>query len=67
MNYKSFQRSIQKFNNELKFFLNTITETANDILNNHLSKILKSLSIWVAFGIVNRSQAVDIGHQRIQS
>ncbi|MCD6441473.1 MAG: AAA family ATPase, partial [Candidatus Marinimicrobia bacterium] len=31
--YKSFQRSIQKFNSELKFFLNTITETANEILN----------------------------------
>ncbi|MBN2091450.1 hypothetical protein JW964_17690 [candidate division KSB1 bacterium] len=39
--YKSFQWSIQKFNNELKFFWDTITETANDILNNQFKQNFK--------------------------
>lgn len=39
--YDEFQELINTFNNEFQFYLNTITETANDYLNKHFKEKLK--------------------------
>jgi len=39
--YNAYQRAVSKFNNEFKFFLESITQTANEILNNHFNQPYK--------------------------
>ncbi|APF18726.1 SMC domain protein [Caldithrix abyssi DSM 13497] len=36
--YNTFQKMVSKFNSEFTFFLNSITETSNEILNNYFKK-----------------------------